>query len=96
MVQQVLSIFQSPFNERRGGPGGERREDRRQNPIMRDRERGEKINIDGIETEIMFRGPIAISVWKYKDINMTLLAEMKREEVIQIVSSLISLAKKQE
>ncbi len=94
----ILSIFQSPFHER-GGPGGDRREERRREPgderNMRDREKIEKININGIETEIMFRGPIIISIWKYKDINMTLLAELKREEIIQIVGSLISLAKKQ-
>lgn len=95
----ALSIFQSPFDERRGGPREDRREERkrepREDPMMRNRERAEKININGIETEIMFRGPIIISIWKYKDINMTLLAELKREEIIQIIGLLISLAKKQ-
>lgn len=95
----VLSIFQSLFDERRGGPREDRREERKREPIedlmMRNRERAEKININGIETEIMFRDPIIISIWKYKDINMTLLAELKREEIIQIIGLLISLAKKQ-
>ena len=90
----VLSIFQSPSDRRRDGPREDHRGEPRQNPMMRDRERVEKININGIETEIMFRGPIAISIWKYKDINITLLAELKREEMIQIVNSLITLAKR--
>ena len=74
-----LSVFQSPSDEGRRGdrlprPGG----------------KVKKMNIGGIECELMFTGPMLIFRWHYEGIYLTLMGELEQKEMAGIVGSFIS------
>jgi hypothetical protein len=49
----------------------------------------EKISIDGIECEVISRGPIFIFRWNHRGIYFTLMGELGRKEMAEIVSSFV-------
>ena len=90
----ILSVFESPseegrHGERRGGWLG-RRGGRREDAPQRRGGKVEKMNINGIECEVMSRGPMIIFRWNHGGLNLTLMGELKRKEMVEIVSSFVS------
>jgi len=91
----MLSVFQSKAVEsrrfgRRGGLFRGRREGRRADMPPFRGGRIEKMNISGIDCEVMSRGPMFIFRWNHKDVCITLMGELEREEMIKIASSFIN------
>lgn len=95
-----LSVFQSQSDERtrgRGRGGGKggfwrwlgRRGKRREDMLPRRGGEVERMNIDGTECEVMSRGPMFIFRWNHKGIYLTLMGELERKEMIEIVSSFV-------
>lgn len=95
----VLSVFQSSSEGggrggRRGGRG-EGRPQRPGGPQKPDRPPGadaatKKISVDGVECEMMSRGPMVILRWNYKTVFFTLMGELEQEQMTEIVGSFIS------
>lgn len=94
----VLSVFQSPFdrppdrpNRRPEGPPD--REKPREGPPPglppRGPEKDEKININGIECDVLSRGPITIFRWRKDSIYFTLISEANEKEMIEIATKFI-------
>jgi outer membrane lipoprotein-sorting protein len=80
--------------ERRGGkPGGGRGGRPRQMPEDRPpwrQDEVKKMNIDGIECEVISRGPTLIFRWNYRGVYLTLMGELEQEEMAKFVSSFVS------
>ena len=82
----ILSVFESlSGEERRGRERGERREDR---PPWQRGEVG-KMDINGVECEVMPRGPMLIFRWNCGGIYLTLMGELEQKEMAKIVSSFV-------
>jgi len=78
----ILSVFQSPDGEDHRRPP----EDRPPWPGIK----AEKANISGVECEIMSGGGMLIYRWNHKDLQLTLMGELGKEEMTGIVGSFIS------
>lgn len=89
----MLSVFQSPSDE--GGRGGRRRGRREDKPPWRG-SNVEKMNIDGIECEVISAGPMLIFRWNYKEIHLTLMGELEKKEMTKIVSLFVSEGRSEE
>ena len=90
----ILSVFESPWEERgreegRGGWLGKRGEPREETPQRRGG-KVEKMNISGMECDVMSRGPMNIFRWNHGGLNLTLMGELSRKEMAGIVSSFVS------
>jgi outer membrane lipoprotein-sorting protein len=92
----VLSVFESESDDggpggRRGrGPGGPPREGRREGAPSPRGGRVEKMDIRGIDCEVMSRGPVSIFRWNQNGVYVTLMGELERKEMVEIVSSFIN------
>ena len=86
----VLSVFQSSSDRRGPGriPEGRPGAGRGDKPPWRGSS-AEKISIDGIECEVISRGPMFIFRWNYRGIYFTLMGELGREEMAEIASSFV-------
>jgi outer membrane lipoprotein-sorting protein len=90
----ILSVFQSPSGEgiRGGRLGGWLRGRGRKREDMPPWRGGkvEKMSIDGIECDVMSRGPMFIFRWNYGGLSLTLMGELERKEMVGFVSSFVS------
>jgi len=96
----ILSIFQSPFDETKferprneppGPPGDQPPGPPRDQPPGPPISRGkmENVNINGIECEVLSRGPVLILRWQNEGVYFTLIGELQKKEMIKIASSFI-------
>jgi negative regulator of sigma E activity len=74
----VLSVFQSPSGD----------EDRR-NEQRREHINIWKINVKGVELEVISDGNMLIPRWKHGDINLTLIGELDLTEMKKIAGAFI-------
>jgi outer membrane lipoprotein-sorting protein len=74
----VVSVFQSQ-------DGDLREQERRGGPPWRS-DRVEKIDVEGIECEVIYKGYLPIFRWGYRDINFTLMGELAKDEMIKMIS----------
>ena len=90
----TLSVFQSPIDNMRMGQ--RHRDEPPPNqpppngpPPPNQRGRIEKVNIQGVNCEVLFRVPVLIFRWQNKGIYFTLIGELQKKEMINIASSFI-------
>lgn len=86
----TLSVFQSPSNEMRKGPRNEPPPPSSSlRPPPPPKDRVDRIVINGVNCEVLYRIPVLIFRWQNKGIYYTIIGELQKKEMTNIASSFI-------